>query len=170
MGRKKLSIKGVILSRIANRRPFCYGTTPHFDTETNLDSNQTRRHAGMNFEVDVTPPEIPAKPIVAEKKLTNPPQLPPKPKLGATETLNIPSEKAVAGEVSSAASIIGDDGILLSNQRNNKLLLAESTLVKAPDGKLLPAPPLPPRRMSAEDQQQTAKLAENLFKKINRRI
>lgn len=112
---------------------------PHFDTETDLDSNQTRRHAGMNFEIDVTPPEIPAKPTVAEKKLTNPPQLPPKPKLGATETLNISSEKAVAGEVSSAASIIGDDGILLSNQRNNKLLLAEATLVKAPDGKLLPA-------------------------------
>lgn len=112
---------------------------PHFDTETDLDSNQTRRHAGMNFEIDVTPPEVPAKPTVVEKKLTNPPQLPPKPKLGATETLNIPSEKAVAGEVSSAASIIDDDGILLSNQRNNKLLLAEVTLVKAPDGKILPA-------------------------------
>ncbi|WP_052044935.1 protein-tyrosine phosphatase family protein [Candidatus Arsenophonus nilaparvatae] len=112
---------------------------PHLDTETDLDSNQTWRHAGMNFEIDVTPPEIPAKPTVAEKKLTNPPQLPPKPKLGATETLNIPSEKAVASKVSSAASIIGDDGIPLSNQRNNKLLLAEATLVKAPDGKLLPA-------------------------------
>lgn len=112
---------------------------PHLNTETNPDSNRTHRHAGMNFEIDVTPPEIPAKPTVAEKKLTNPPQLPPKPKLGATETLNISSEKAVAGEVSSVASIIGDDGILLSNQRNNKLLLAEATLVKAPDGKLLPA-------------------------------
>ncbi|WP_182853180.1 protein-tyrosine phosphatase family protein [Arsenophonus endosymbiont of Aleurodicus floccissimus] len=49
----------------------------------------------------------------------------------------------LSGEVgkfipSSAASIIGDDGILLSNQRNNKLLLAEVTLVKVPDGKLLP--------------------------------
>ncbi|WP_119711905.1 hypothetical protein [Arsenophonus endosymbiont of Aleurodicus floccissimus] len=30
----------------------------------------------------------------------------------------------------------------------------------------VPAPPLPPRRMSAEDQQQTALLAKDLFKRL----
>ncbi|WP_147392399.1 hypothetical protein [Arsenophonus endosymbiont of Aleurodicus floccissimus] len=73
MACKKLSIKGVILLRIANHRPSCYSTNPHFDTETALDSNQKRSHAGINFGIDVTPPELPAKPTVVENKLTHPP-------------------------------------------------------------------------------------------------
>lgn len=121
---------------------------PHLDTETDLNSNKTRRYGGFNFEIDATPPKLVAKLTVMEHKLIELPQLSRQPTLGAKETVNIPAEKSVAklqpGEVntlmsSTSANTIDDNGSPFANQRNDQLLLAKTTLVEAPDGKLLPA-------------------------------
>ncbi|WGL97976.1 protein-tyrosine phosphatase family protein [Arsenophonus sp. aPb] len=121
---------------------------PHLDTETDPDSNKTRRHGGLNFKIDETPPELAPKPTAVKNKLIEPPQLSRQPTLGTKDTLDIPAQKWVAklrpGEVntlmsSTSVSTISNDDSNLASQKNNKLWLAKATPVEAPDGNILPA-------------------------------
>ncbi|HGJ5874614.1 MAG TPA: protein-tyrosine phosphatase family protein [Arsenophonus apicola] len=120
----------------------------HLATETEQDSNKTRRHGGFNFDIDGTPPELAPKSTAVKNKLIEPPQLSRLPTLGKKDTLDIPAEKWVAklqpGEVktlmsSTSVSTIGNDDSNLASQKNDKLLLAKATRVEAPDGRILPA-------------------------------
>ncbi|WGL95823.1 protein-tyrosine phosphatase family protein [Arsenophonus nasoniae] len=144
-GTQKTNYQGRNIVKDSESTSVLLRNKPHLNTETDPDSNKTRRHGGLNFQIDETPPELAPKPTVVKNKLIEPPQLSRQPTLGTKDTLDIPAQnKLRPGEVntlmsSTSVSTINNDTGNLASKKNDKLLLAKATRVEAPDGNLLPA-------------------------------
>lgn len=144
-GTQKTNYQGRNIVKDSESTSVLLRNKPNLNTETDPDSNKTRRHGGLNFQIDETPPELAPKPTVVKNKLIEPPQLSRQPTLGTKDTLDIPAQnKLRPGEVntlmsSTSVSTINNDTGNLASKKNDKLLLAKATRVEAPDGNLLPA-------------------------------
>ncbi|QBY45241.1 protein-tyrosine phosphatase family protein [Arsenophonus nasoniae] len=144
-GTQKTNYQGRNIVKDSESTSVLLRNKPHLNTETDPDSNKTRRHGGLNFQIDETPPELAPKPTVVKNKLIEPPQLSRQPTLGTKDTLDIPAQnKLRPGEVntlmsSTSVSTINNDTGNLASKKNDKPLLAKATRVEAPDGKIIPA-------------------------------
>lgn len=144
-GTQKTNYQGRNIVKDSESTSVLLRNKPHLNTETDPDSNKTRRHGGLNFQIDETPPELAPKPTVVKNKLIEPPQLSRQPTLDTKDTLDIPAQnKLRPGEVntlmsSTSVSTINNDTGNLASKKNDKLLLAKATRVEAPDGKIIPA-------------------------------
>ncbi|HGJ5860107.1 MAG TPA: protein-tyrosine phosphatase family protein [Arsenophonus nasoniae] len=144
-GTQKTNYQGRNIVKDSESTSVLLRNKPHLNTETDPDSNKTRRHGGLNFQIDETLPELAPKPTVVKNKLIEPPQLSRQPTLDTKDTLDIPAQnKLRPGEVntlmsSTSVSTINNDTGNLASKKNDKLLLAKATRVEAPDGKIIPA-------------------------------